>query len=109
MRVPLIWRPAPSADIPPAVIESPVGHLDIAPTVCAIAGIDPHALMQGASLPVTNDNKRERVITEWDSDFDGLEIKLRTLYRDGYIAAMSLSLLKFVGQASLVDEAMLPS
>ena len=40
--------------------------------------------------------------------------RLYRLHRDGYLLAlparaMSLSLLKFVGQASLVDEAMLPS
>ena len=44
----------------------------------------------------------------------GMLAKIRQMYfRDKVplreIAAMSLSLLKFVGQASLVDDAMLPS
>ena len=38
MRVPLIWRPAPSAKLPAAEVAEPVGHLDLAPTFCAIAG-----------------------------------------------------------------------
>ena len=43
MRVPLIWRPAPSAAVAPAVIDEPVGLVDLAPTFCAIAGIAPAA------------------------------------------------------------------
>ena len=39
MRVPLIWRPAPSAKMSAAEITEPVGHLDLAPTFCAIAGV----------------------------------------------------------------------
>src|SRR4029077_5455399 len=37
MRVPLVWRPAPSAAVSPAVVTDPVGHVDLAPTLCAIA------------------------------------------------------------------------
>lgn len=40
MRLPFIWRPAPSAGIAPADVQDPVGHVDLAPTFCAIAGID---------------------------------------------------------------------
>ncbi len=39
MRVPLIRRPAPSTKIHPAEISEPVGHLDLAPTFCEIAGV----------------------------------------------------------------------
>ena len=39
MRLPFIWRPAPSAGIAPAEVEDPVGQVDLAPTFCAIAGI----------------------------------------------------------------------
>ena len=50
---------------------------------------------------------------EWLTVFDepaGLRIEQRISYgEDGTLLAMSLSLLKFVGQASLVDDAMLPS
>ena len=36
MRLPLIWRPAPSAGVAPAVVTRPVGLVDLAPTFCAI-------------------------------------------------------------------------
>ena len=38
MRLPLIWRPAPSAGVDPAVVTAPVGLVDLAPTFCSIAG-----------------------------------------------------------------------
>ena len=38
MRLPFVWRPAPSAGIAPAVVSDPVGQVDLAPTFCAIAG-----------------------------------------------------------------------
>jgi arylsulfatase A-like enzyme len=38
MRIPLIWRPAPSTRPTPAEITEPVGQLDLAPTFCQIAG-----------------------------------------------------------------------
>ena len=58
MRVPLIWRPAPSAGIAPADLQDPVGHVDLAPTFCEIAGLDAPAAMQGRTLPVEPDNTR---------------------------------------------------
>jgi arylsulfatase A-like enzyme len=85
MRVPLIWRPAPSAGVAPRAIEEPVGHLDLAPTFCAIAGIDPDGRMEGAPLPEDAGSRRERVLTEWDSDYLGNEIRMRSIYRDGYV------------------------
>ena len=89
MRVPLIWRPAPSAGLPAATVESPVGHLDLAPTFCGIAGLSEPAGMQGAALPVSEREalvqKRERVLTEWDSEHKGTTIQLRTIYRDGFV------------------------
>jgi arylsulfatase A-like enzyme len=39
MRLPLVWRPAPSAAEVPAVVTKPVGLVDLAPTFCAIAGL----------------------------------------------------------------------
>ena len=39
MRLPLIWRPAPSADVTPATRERAGGHVDLAQTFCRIAGI----------------------------------------------------------------------
>ena len=39
MRLPMVWQPAPSAGVTPAVVREPVGQLDLAPTFCEIAGV----------------------------------------------------------------------
>ncbi len=39
MRLPMIWRPAPSAGVAPAEVADPVGQVDLAPTFCEIAGV----------------------------------------------------------------------
>ena len=52
MRLPLIWRPAPSAGVAPAVVSRPVGLVDLAPTFCAIAGLAAPEWMEGQALPV---------------------------------------------------------
>ena len=88
MRIPLVWRPAPSANIAPAVIDEPVGHVDLAPTFCAIAGTPPPSAMQGAPLPVAKGSGRERVITTFDSQFAAIGMHLRTIYRDGMICTV---------------------
>ncbi len=84
MHIPLIWRPAPSADVPAARVHEPVGQLDLAPTFCAIAGVPVPAWMEGVPLPTAPGSGRERVLTEWDSQFDACGMHLRTIYRDGY-------------------------
>lgn len=87
MRVPLLWRPAPSAGVAPAVIDAPVGHVDLAPTFCAIAGVEAPSFMEGRPLPasVAESAGRERVVTTFDSQFAAVGMHLRTLYRDGWI------------------------
>jgi arylsulfatase A-like enzyme len=89
MRLPMIWAPAPSAGVAPALIERPVGQLDLAPTFCDIAGLPAPTWMQGQPLPTSSveadQQKRERTLTEWDSDINGIELHLRTLYRDGLV------------------------
>lgn len=89
MRLPLIWRPAPSAGLGPAVVTAPVGLVDLAPTFCSMAGLDVPEWMQGASPPLGNADARargfERVITEWDSELFGVDMHLRTITRDGWI------------------------
>lgn len=88
MRVPLVWRPAPSAAVSPAVVDDPVGHLDVAPTLCEIAGIAQPDWIQGFTLPVSPDPTRERVITEWDSQFSHEDLHLRSMYRDRWVVTV---------------------
>ena len=88
MRVPLLWQPARAAGLKGASIELPVGHVDLAPTFCSVAGIEPPDWMEGEALPVDQADAvrqdRQRVLTEWDSDFHGDSLSLRTIHRDGY-------------------------
>ncbi len=85
MRLPFIWRPAPSAAVTPAVIDEPVGQLDLAPTFCRIAGVPIPEWMQGTPLPTAPGSGRERVLTEWDSQFGHVDMHLRSIYRDGWV------------------------
>ena len=90
MRLPLVWRPARGtagrpADVTPATVTTPVGLVDLAPTFCAIAGIEAPAWMQGSSLPIDDSNGPERVLTEWDSELFGVDVHLRTVTRDGWV------------------------
>ena len=91
MRLPLIWRPAPSARVTPATVTAPVGHVDLAQTFCRIAGIDEPDWVEGKPLPVSNDEarsqRRERVLTEWDSEHGPVDMHIRTIYRDGYLCS----------------------
>ena len=79
MRLPMIWRPAPSAGVAPAEIAQPVGQVDLAPTFCAIAGVAPAPWMQGAPLPTREDGSRERVLCEWDSQMPSHGMHLRSI------------------------------
>ena len=93
MRIPLVWRPAPSATVggppQPSVVTRPVGLVDLAPNFCAIAGIDPPGWMQGEPLPVDDSDAASRgfdqVLTEWDSELFGTDVHLRTLMRDRWV------------------------
>jgi arylsulfatase A-like enzyme len=91
MRLPLVWRPAPAAGVAPAVVSAPVGLVDLAPTFCAIAGLDAQPWMQGAALPVDDDGPTaERVLTEWDSELFGVAVHLRTITRDRWVCTAYL-------------------
>lgn len=85
MRLPLIWRPAPDASVNPSVVTTPVGLVDLAPTFCAVAGLEPPAWMEGAALPQHDGGGPERVLTEWDSELFGVDVHLRTITRDGWV------------------------
>jgi arylsulfatase A-like enzyme len=89
MRLPLVWRPAPSAGTAPAVVTDPVGQVDLAPTFCAIAGIEPPDWMQGRPLPTADGEPgRERALCEWDSQFPGYGMHLRSVVRDGWLCTV---------------------
>ncbi|MCW5982165.1 MAG: sulfatase-like hydrolase/transferase [Bryobacteraceae bacterium] len=50
LRVPLIVKMPSSARVQPRAVEPPVSHLDIAPTLLDIAGLEPEARLDGQSL-----------------------------------------------------------
>ena len=85
MRLPLVWRPAPSAGAGATVVTRPVGLVDLAPTFCAIAGIDAPEWLQGTPLPSSDADAPERVLTEWDSELFGVDVHLRTITRDRWV------------------------
>ena len=85
MRLPMVWRPAPSAGVAPADVAEPVGQLDLAPTFCDIAGVPVPDWMQGEPLPTAPGSGRERVLCEWDSQFPGYGMHMRSIYRDGWL------------------------
>jgi arylsulfatase A-like enzyme len=85
MRVPLVWRPAPSARTSAAVVSEPVSHVDLAPTFCEIAGLEVPEWAQGDALPTAEGSGREWAITEWDSQFEQVGMRLRSIYRDGWL------------------------
>jgi arylsulfatase A-like enzyme len=89
MRLPLIWRPAPSAGQEPAEVRAPVGHVDLGPTFCRIAGTDSPAWVEGRALPLddaeADQQGRERVLTQWESEHGPVRVKLDSIYRDGWV------------------------
>jgi arylsulfatase A-like enzyme len=94
MRLPLVWRPAPSAAADPAVVTAPVGLVDLAPTFCEIAGLEAPEWMQGRALPVDDADAAtrgvERQLTSWDSELFGVGVYLRTITRDGWVCTAYL-------------------
>ncbi len=95
LRLPLVWRPAPSAGPMPARVGAPVGLIDLAPTFCAVAGVEAPGWMDGRPLPVSEaeaaTQQRQQVLTEWDSVHPaGHRVHARTLYRDGVLATAYL-------------------
>jgi arylsulfatase A-like enzyme len=90
MRLPLVWRPAPSAGVAPASVPTPVGLVDLAPTFCAAAGVPVPEWMEGAPLPVSASGGPERVLTEWDSELFGVDVHLRTITRDRWVCTAYL-------------------
>ncbi len=91
MRLPLVWRPAPSTGLCPAVVGAPVGLVDLAPTICGAAGVAVPEWMEGRPLPVDDPDAAERgfgrVLTEWDSELFGVDVHVRTITRGGLVCS----------------------
>ena len=89
MRLPLVWRPAPSAGIAPSAVTAPVGLVDLAPTFCEAAGLGVPGWMEGRPLPTSDGDAARRgfgrVLTEWDSEVQGVGVHLRTITREGWV------------------------
>ncbi|GEM_PF-12918 len=85
LHVPMVWCPAASAGVEAAQVEQPVGHVDLAPTFCDVAGLPVPDWMQGKSLPSVAGDQRERVITTFDSQFAAVGMHLQTIFRDGLL------------------------
>jgi arylsulfatase A-like enzyme len=91
MRLPLIWKPAKSKNITPAVVTTQVGLVDLAPTFCEIAAIDIPEWMQGEKLPISDEKHVGRPqITQWDSELFGVGVHLRTLTFNNKVLTMYL-------------------
>ena len=89
MRLPLVWRPAPSSGAAASTVTRPVGLVDLAPTFCHIAGLAVPEWMEGKPLPIDDSDADargfERSLTEWDSELFGVDVHLRTITRDGWV------------------------
>ncbi|MFM8903425.1 MAG: hypothetical protein ACKOGG_08695 [Actinomycetota bacterium] len=108
MRLPLIWRPAPSARTKPARVAAPVGHVSLASTFAHIAGIDQPAYTQAPRLPIDEADAtqlgHERVLTEWDSVLFGKIVHLRTICRDNWVCTAALNgTMNNFGEGELYD------
>lgn len=90
MRLPFIWRPAPSAgQVSGAVVRDPVQQVDLAATMCAIAELPRPDWIQGHPLPVGDgDADHQRAVCEWDSQFPGIGMHLRSIIRDDWVCTV---------------------
>jgi arylsulfatase A-like enzyme len=95
MRLPLVWRPAPSANVAPAEVTAPVGLVSLAATFAHIAGLPRPAYTEAERLPVSDVEAaslgHERVLTEWDSVLFGKIVRMRSIHRDGWTATACLA------------------
>ncbi len=86
-RVPLIWKPAKNANIPAAVVNSPVGLLDLAPTFMDIAGAEIPDWVDGRSLPKSQQEAdsqgRQAVYTQFEGHTPECSIIMNSVYADG--------------------------
>jgi arylsulfatase A-like enzyme len=95
MRLPLVWRPAPSrTTVTPATVDTPVGLVSLAATFADIAGLPRPDYTESARLPVDDSEAaglgHERVLTEWDSVLFGKIVSLRTITRGAWVCTATL-------------------
>jgi arylsulfatase A-like enzyme len=91
MRVPLFWRPAAMAEARPAVVDSPVGLVDLAPTFCRIAGLPAPDWMEGSVLPADAAaavTRKPYVFTEWDSELGAVSLHLKSVCAEGFLLTL---------------------
>ena len=89
MRLPLIWRPAPSAGVAPSVVHAPVSLVSLAATFLDLAGCPTPSWSDGTPLPRTDDEASARsldaTITEWDSSLFGVDVHVRSVVTERYL------------------------
>jgi arylsulfatase A-like enzyme len=89
MRLPLIWRPAPSTKPMPSVVRAPVSLVSLAATFLAVAGKPAPAWVESSSLPIDDDDARARsfdaTLTEWDSALFGVDVHVRSVVTTGHL------------------------
>jgi len=89
MRLPLIWRPAPSAKTAPSVVRAPVSLVSLAATFLMVAGENAPEWVEGAVLPQNDEDARARsidaTVTEWDSELFGVGVHVRSVVTQDYL------------------------
>ena len=89
MRLPLIWRPAPSAQVLPSTVDAPVNLVSLAATFLEIAGQVTPDWVEATALPTSNEDAASRSfdasITEWDSALFGVDVHVRTVVTREYL------------------------
>ncbi len=89
MRLPLIWRPAKSSGIAPAVVNTPVNLVSLAATFLDVAGAPRAEWLEGGPLPHSDDAAAaqgfDQSITEWDSALFGVDVHVRSVVTKDYL------------------------
>ena len=89
MRLPLIWRPAKSSGVNPAVVDTPVSLVSLASTFLAVAGVAQPEWAEEPALPISNEDAHSRnldaTITEWDSALFGVDIHVRSVLTEEWL------------------------
>ncbi len=89
LRLPLIWRPAPSRGVAPAVVSAPVSLTSLAATFAQIAGAPVPDWAEGAPLPSSDADAAARgfdaAVVEWDSALFGVDVHVRTVVTNEHL------------------------